>query len=99
MAYYNTASHASRPGQRLLLLTALTFIVATVPGGLQIALDAMSEAYIAVAVFFAGTLMFVISAERSFKADLGDGLDRHRSLCKYPCLLYWGWGHCHLNSP
>ena len=66
-------------GQRGLLLGALAFVTLTVPGGLHIALDAMSEAYLAVGVFVAGTLMLVLAAERGLETDLGDWLESHRS--------------------
>ncbi len=51
--------------------------VSMVPGGWALALDAMSEAYLAVAVFVAGTLGLLRVAERGLKTDLGDWLLRH----------------------
>jgi hypothetical protein len=46
--------------------------------GWATALDALSEAYLAVSVFVAGTLALVYAAERGFKTDLGDLLMRYR---------------------
>ncbi len=51
--------------------------VSMVPGGWRLALDALSEAYLAVAVFVAGTLALLHVAERGLKTDLGDWLLRH----------------------
>lgn len=65
-------------GQRGLLIAALALVVSTVPDGWRIAFDAMSEAYLAVAVFVAGTLMLVLWAERALKTDLGIWLERNR---------------------
>ncbi|MGJ3261360.1 MAG: putative manganese transporter [Rhodospirillales bacterium] len=65
-------------GQRGLLIAALALVVSTVPNGWRIAFDAMSEAYLAVAVFVAGTLMLVLWAERALKTDLGLWLERNR---------------------
>lgn len=69
-----------RHGQRALLLSVIALVVLTIPNGIQITLDAMSEAYLAVAVFVAGTLMLVLAAERSLETDLGVWLDQKRSL-------------------
>lgn len=65
-------------GHRAALVAALVGIVSVVPGGWQLALDALSEAYLSVAVFVAGTLALVFVAERAFKTDLGQWLDRHQ---------------------
>lgn len=70
--------YARDVGQRGLLVAALAMVVSTVPDGWRIALDAMSEAYVAVAVFVAGTLMLVLAAERALDTDLGAWLDRNR---------------------
>lgn len=66
-------------GQRGLLLVALACVTLTVPGGWHVALEAMSEAYLAVGVFVAGTLMLVLAAERGLATDLGEWLESHRS--------------------
>ena len=66
-------------GQRLLLLSALGLAVFTVPNGVQIAFDAMADAYLAVAVFVAATLFLVLAAECRLKTDLGAWLNRHRA--------------------
>ncbi len=65
-------------GQRGLLMAALLLVTASVPGGWSIAFDAMSEAYLAVAVFVAGTLMVVLAVERSLDADLGTWLHANK---------------------
>ena len=64
--------------RRAMVVAALVVAVSAVPGGWDIALDAMSEAYLAVAVFVAGTLAMVSYAERGLKIDLGIWLDQHR---------------------
>ena len=64
--------------RRALVVAALVAAVSVVHEGWAIALDAMSEAYLAVAVFVAGTLALVAYAERGLKIDLGVWLDDHR---------------------
>lgn len=64
--------------RRALVVTGLVAAVSLVPDGWDIALAAMSEAYLAVAVFVAGTLALVSYAERGLKVDLGVWLDGHR---------------------
>jgi hypothetical protein len=73
----------SEPGaqgftRRTMVVAALVATVSLVPQGWGIALEAMSEAYLAVAVFVAGTLALVSYAERGFRIDLGTWLDRRR---------------------
>ena len=68
----------SRFFRRGLPVAALLAIVSVVPGGWTIAADALSEAYLAVAVFVAGTLALVAAVERGFKTDLGTWLARYR---------------------
>ena len=63
---------------RAMVVAALVGVITVVPRGWSIALDAMSEAYLAVAVFVAGTLAMVSYAERGLKIDLGIWLDQHR---------------------
>lgn len=63
---------------RAMFVAALVAAISVVPGGWSIALDAMSEAYLAVAVFVAGTLALVSYAERGLKIDLGIWLNQHR---------------------
>lgn len=69
----------SRYYRRGLPVALLTGAVALVPGGWAVATDALSEAYLSVAVFVAGTLALVAVAERGFKTDLGSWLERHRA--------------------
>ena len=78
-----------RPGQRVLILVGFIALTVSVPDGGAIALDAMSEAYLAVAVFVAGTLMLVFAAERYFKTDVGVWLDR-RSTWQIPAATLLG---------
>ena len=63
---------------RAMFVAALVAAISAVPGGWRIALDAMNEAYLAVAVFVAGTLALVSYAERGLKIDLGIWLHQHR---------------------
>jgi FtsH-binding integral membrane protein len=71
------ANH-SRMLRRLAPLLTLATVISVVPGAWAGALDALSEAYLAVAVFVAGTLTLVYAAERGFKTDLGLLLMRYR---------------------
>lgn len=64
--------------RRTAIVAAMVGIVSMVPDGWHIALDALSEAYLSVAVFVAGTLALVFAAERAFKTDLGHWLHVHR---------------------
>lgn len=64
--------------QRGLAVAGMVALVSVIPGGWGLALDALSEAYLSVTVFVAGTLALVFGAERAFKADLGAWLQRHR---------------------
>jgi len=63
---------------RTAVVAALVGIASLVPDGLSLALDALSEAYLSVAVFVAGTLALVFAIERAFKTDLGQWLHQHR---------------------
>ena len=63
---------------RALFVAALVAAISAVPGGWSIALDAMGEAFLAVAVFVAGTLALVSYAERGLKIGLGIWLHQHR---------------------
>lgn len=63
---------------RIAPLAILVALISVIPDGWSTALDALSEAYLAVSVFVAGTLALVYAAERGFKTDLGDLLIRHR---------------------
>ena len=69
---------AGRAHRRVMPVLTLMAVVSVIPGGWTIATDALSEAYLAVAIFVAGTLALVFAAERAFKTDLGLWLDRHR---------------------
>jgi hypothetical protein len=64
--------------RRVAPLAALVAVISVFPNGWASALDALSEAYLAVSVFVAGTLALVYAAERGFKTDLGDLLTRYR---------------------
>jgi hypothetical protein len=56
----------------------LVALVAVVPSGWQLAWNALSEAYLAVSVFVAGTLALVYAAENAFKTDFGVWLSRYQ---------------------
>ncbi|MET0069678.1 MAG: putative manganese transporter [Candidatus Thiodiazotropha sp.] len=64
--------------RRLAPLACLIAVISVVPEGWPGALDALSEAYLAVSVFVAGTLALIYAAERGFKTDLGTWLMRYR---------------------
>ncbi len=61
----------SGPFPRYLALAVLVTVAFTSEEALQIATTALSEAYLTVAVFVAGTLALVYGLERAFKADIG----------------------------
>lgn len=64
--------------RRLAPFATLLAVISVVPGGWASALDALSEAYLSVSVFVAGTLALVYAVERSFNTDLGAWLMRYR---------------------
>lgn len=65
-------------GRRSAALAALIGVTSLVPEGHRIALQAISDAYITVSVFVAGTLAVVFAVERAFKSDLASWLVRYR---------------------
>ncbi|MBB4287321.1 putative manganese transporter [Roseospira goensis] len=65
------------PIRRALALLALAVAALAVPDGPALLLGALSEAYLAVAVFVAGTLVLLALAERGLGTDLGSLLRRH----------------------
>ena len=85
----NALQFAMRPGQRILTLTGFVTIAVWIPDGGAIALRAISEAYLAVAVFVAGTMMLLLGAERCLKTDLGRWLDQ-RSVWQVPASTLLG---------
>lgn len=68
---------ADGPAGRGLALATLALIALTVPDGVTLLLESLSEAYLAVAVFVAGTLLLLAMAERGLGTDLGSLLRRH----------------------
>jgi hypothetical protein len=64
--------------RRVVAVGVLVTAVSVVPGGWALAADALSEAYLAVSVFVAGTLALLAYAERGLRTDLGAWLARHR---------------------
>jgi hypothetical protein len=68
----------ANPLRRLAPLATLALVISVIPGAGAGALDALSEAYLAVSVFVAGTLALVYAAEQGFKTDLGLLLMRYR---------------------
>ncbi len=65
--------------RRLAPMATLIALISVVPGAWSGALDALSEAYLAVSVFVAGTLALVYAAERGLNTDLGEWLMRYRN--------------------
>ncbi len=63
---------------RYLALAALAAIAFSSEATLRIAVEALSEAYLTVAVFVAGTLALIYGLERAFKADIGQVLSNLR---------------------
>ncbi len=59
---------------RYLALAALAAVALSSAETLRIAVEALSEAYLTVAVFVAGTLALAYGLERAFKADIGQVL-------------------------
>ena len=64
--------------RRIAPVATLAAVISVVPGGWESTLDALSEAYLAVSVFVAGTLALVYGLERGLKTDLGQLLMRYR---------------------
>ncbi len=60
------------------VVTLFTLAALAIPGGIEAAAGALSEAYLAVSVFVAGTLALVLAAERGLGIDLATLLDRYR---------------------
>jgi len=65
------------PLERAAPLAALAVVALLVPGGPGLLMDALAEAYLAVAVFVAGTLLLVNGLERGLGTDLGAFLRRN----------------------
>lgn len=65
------------PVRRALPLLALVAVALAVPGGPAVLMDALAEAYLAVTVFVAGTLILLAGLERAMGTDLGTVLRRH----------------------
>ena len=61
---------------RPLALVLLAALALTSAETLRIVMDSLSEAYLAVTVFVAGTLALVYGLERAFKGDIGTLLER-----------------------
>ncbi|MBB4314795.1 putative manganese transporter [Roseospira marina] len=70
-------SRLSPIAQRALVPAGLVAAALAVPGGAGILLQALSDAYLSVAVFVAGTLMLVGVAERGLGTELGTLLRRN----------------------
>lgn len=76
IAIDNTASR-SLVG-RAAALAVLAAVAVAVPGGIELAGHAIADAYLAVSVFVAATILVLYAAEGLFKADLGAVLARHQ---------------------
>ena len=72
-----TPSNWRGPMARALPLLALFGVALAVPGGPAVLLDALADAYLAVAVFVAGTLILLAGMERLLGTDLGTVLRRN----------------------
>ena len=68
----------SGPLPRFLVLAVLAAVALSSGETLRITAEALSEAYLTVAVFVAGTLALVYGLERAFKADIGQILSGMR---------------------
>jgi len=66
------------PMLRLLAIALLATAVLAVPKGVEAATGSLADAYLAVSVFVAGTLLVLYAAERLFSTDLGAALERHQ---------------------
>lgn len=64
--------------RRGLAVGALVFAVASIPGAWEAVRPALSDAYLAVAVFVAGTLALLLGLERLVGTDIGSWLQRYR---------------------
>jgi len=64
--------------QRLTATFVLLLSVAMVPESWHAVIEALSDAYLAVSIFVAGTLALVFTAERAFKTDLGLWLQKYQ---------------------
>lgn len=61
-------------GIPLVVLLVLLFLI---PGTWHVAMQSLSDAYISVSIFVAGTMALVFALERGFKTNLGDWLQRN----------------------
>ena len=64
--------------RRLGAIAALALAVLLVPGSWHAVVESLSDAYLAVSIFVAGTLALVLTAERALKIDLGAWLQQYR---------------------
>lgn len=65
-------------GRRLALVMLLALVAAASPAAREAIFQALSDAYLAVAVFVAGTLVLVYGAESLLRFDLGAAMARSR---------------------
>ena len=63
--------------KRAAAIVGLALFTLLVPGSWHSVIEALSDAYLAVSIFVAGTLALVFGAERAFKTDLGLLLQRY----------------------
>ena len=64
--------------KRVIAISVLLMLTMVFPSSWEAALEALSDAYLAVSVFVAGTLALVFAAERAFKTDLGTWLQKYQ---------------------
>jgi len=64
-------------GRKLLILMVLALLLASSADMAHVVMQAMSDAYLAVTVFVAGTLAIFYSVERALEVDLGEAMARN----------------------
>ncbi|MET0066405.1 MAG: putative manganese transporter [Candidatus Thiodiazotropha sp.] len=64
--------------RRASVVALFSVAVVSVPDGLEIATQALADAYLAVSVFVAGTIALLLVVERGFGFDLTHWLNRHQ---------------------
>ena len=64
--------------KRVIAVSVLLMVALLFPSSWEAAIEALSDAYLAVSVFVAGTLALVFAAERAFKTDLGAWLQKYQ---------------------
>lgn len=66
------------PSTRIWAITALAIAISMAPNGIEMASSALVDAYLAVSVFVAATLVVLYAAEQIFRSDMGAWLSKNR---------------------